>query len=134
MCAACCSVACLVMLLDRDGHHQPVGIIGGPLTPPTSTQRRSQPRHRLRVRVQTHTHTRARTQTRAESELSHGSLVDAQSGCCQSELNPASLAAFPLTLPASGRVFNILFRIPALSAHGCIGWTRRLSATRQISK
>lgn len=97
-----CRIAVLenvVVLLDRSGHHR------GHITPPTSTHPRTHS-------PDTHTYT--------EFLLSHGSLVDAQSGCCQSELNLHQLAAFLLTLPASGWVFNILFRIPLLSPHGYI--------------
>lgn len=103
----------------------------GQITPPSSTHHRA---HSPDSHAHTHTHIHAHTQTHTEFRLSHGSLLGTQSGCCQSELNLLSLVAFLLTLPASGWVFNILFRIPALPPHGYIGWTRRLSAARQISK
>lgn len=81
---------------DRDGHI---------ITPPTSTLH-TQARARA---AQTHT----RAETYSEFLLTHGSPLDAQSGCCQNELY-LHYCCLLLTLSASGRVFNILFRIPVL--------------------
>lgn len=81
----CCT---LVVLLDRDGHHR------GHITPPTFT----------------HTRTRTHARTHTEFLLSHGSLVDAQSGCCRSELDPRSLAAsFPPDLACLPLGFSIFY-------------------------
>lgn len=87
------------------------------------------------IRITAPTSTRAPTYK--EFLLStHGPPLDAQSRCCHNELY-LHYCCLLLKLPASGRVFNILFRIPVLYPYGYIRWkwNRRLSfATRQISK
>ena len=96
------------------------GIIGGisPLPHP----------HIITHTAQTHTHTHTHTHT--EFLLSHGSLVDAQSGCCQSELNLHSLACFsswPCLPPVGFSIFysGFLRRFPMATSDGLDGCLQR---------